>query len=177
MVFNATFNNISVISWPLVLLVEKTWVHREKPPTCRKLPCRKLPTNFITQCCIRHTSPWAGFELTTLEVIVTDCKGSCKTVYHTIMSTTVPKIYLYKWINKLCLLITKKPLKFLKNIFLKLLQIYDSGLSTVQFTQVLWIIAHVAVNQTNIRSWPWWPPSLHRFYNITYMYTMSTWPL
>ena len=29
MVFNATFNNISVISWWLVLLVEETRVHRE----------------------------------------------------------------------------------------------------------------------------------------------------
>jgi hypothetical protein len=29
-VFNATFNNISVISWPSVLLVEETSVPREK---------------------------------------------------------------------------------------------------------------------------------------------------
>jgi len=29
MVLNATFNNISVISWPQVLLVEETRVHRE----------------------------------------------------------------------------------------------------------------------------------------------------
>jgi len=29
MVFNATFNNISVISWPSVLLVEETGVHGE----------------------------------------------------------------------------------------------------------------------------------------------------
>jgi len=29
MVFNATFNNISVISWQSVLLVEETGVHRE----------------------------------------------------------------------------------------------------------------------------------------------------
>ena len=29
MVFNATFNNISVISWPLVLLVEETGVPGE----------------------------------------------------------------------------------------------------------------------------------------------------
>jgi len=29
MVFNATFNNISVISWRLVLLVEETGVARE----------------------------------------------------------------------------------------------------------------------------------------------------
>ena len=32
-VFNATFNNISIISWQSVLLVEETW---RKPPTCRK---------------------------------------------------------------------------------------------------------------------------------------------
>jgi hypothetical protein len=33
MVFNATFNNISVMSWQSSLLVEETW---RKPPTCRK---------------------------------------------------------------------------------------------------------------------------------------------
>jgi hypothetical protein len=36
MVFNATFNNISVILWWQVLLVEETGVPGEKPPTCRK---------------------------------------------------------------------------------------------------------------------------------------------
>ena len=35
MVFNATFNNISVISWWSVLLVGKP-EYTEKPPTCRK---------------------------------------------------------------------------------------------------------------------------------------------
>ena len=33
---------------------------------------------------------WAGFELTTLMVIGTNCTGSCKSNYHTI--TTAPKI-------------------------------------------------------------------------------------
>ena len=36
MVINATFNNISVISWWSVLLVEETGVPGKKPPTCRK---------------------------------------------------------------------------------------------------------------------------------------------
>jgi hypothetical protein len=40
MEFNATFNNITVISWRSVLLVEETG---GKKPTCRK-----SPTNFIT---------------------------------------------------------------------------------------------------------------------------------
>jgi hypothetical protein len=36
MVFNATFNNIPVISWRSVLLVEETRVPREPPTTCGK---------------------------------------------------------------------------------------------------------------------------------------------
>ena len=35
MVFNATFNNISVISWLSVLMSEEIEVPGEKPPTCR----------------------------------------------------------------------------------------------------------------------------------------------
>jgi hypothetical protein len=72
MVFNCTFNNISAILWQSVLLVEET------------------EENLITQCCIECTSPWAGFELTILVVIGTDCTGSCKSNYHTIMTMTAP---------------------------------------------------------------------------------------
>jgi len=43
MVFNATFNNISVITWQLVLLVEENESSLGKPPSCRK-----SQTNFIT---------------------------------------------------------------------------------------------------------------------------------
>jgi len=42
-VFNATFNNISAISWKSVVLVEEAVVPGKKPPICRK-----SPTNFIT---------------------------------------------------------------------------------------------------------------------------------
>ena len=93
MVFNATFNNISVISWWSVLLVGKP-EYTEKPPTCRK-----WLTNFIT-CYIECTSPWTWFELTTLVVIGTDCTCSCKSNYHTITTTTAPsgKDLLKHWI-------------------------------------------------------------------------------
>ena len=43
MVFNATFNNISVISWRTVLIGGGIRINRRKPPTCRK-----SLTNFIT---------------------------------------------------------------------------------------------------------------------------------
>ena len=35
---------------------------------------------------------WAGFELTTLVVIGTDCTDCCKSNYHTITTMTTPKI-------------------------------------------------------------------------------------
>ena len=45
---------------------------------------RKSLTNFITQHCIEYTSLWAGFKLTTLVMIGTDCICSCKSNYHAI---------------------------------------------------------------------------------------------
>ena len=55
MVFNATFNNISVILWQPVLLVEQT---TDLPQVTDKLSSTPRPT---------------GFELTMLVVIGTDC--------------------------------------------------------------------------------------------------------
>ena len=72
MVFNATFNNISVISERTVLLVEKT--------------------TDLPQVTDKHYSPWSRFELTTPVVIGTDCISSCKSNYHVITATTVSLI-------------------------------------------------------------------------------------
>ena len=73
------------------------WYLRRKPPTCRK-PL----TNFITSCCIEHTSPKAGFEFTSLVAICTYCTGSFKSNYHTITTTTVPAIICFAigWYKK-----------------------------------------------------------------------------
>jgi hypothetical protein len=84
-VLNAAFKNISVISFAVSLIGGGNRSTRWKTPTCRK-----SPTNFITLRCIEYTSPWARFELTTFVVIGTDCIGSCKSNYHTIMTTTTP---------------------------------------------------------------------------------------
>jgi hypothetical protein len=50
MMFNATFNNISIISWQSVLLVEETGIPGEKHP-----PAASHWQNFITKCCIKYT--------------------------------------------------------------------------------------------------------------------------
>jgi hypothetical protein len=70
MVFNATFNNISVISWRSVFLVEETGVPGEN----------HRPRVHLT---------WAGFEHT-LVMVGTDYIGSNKSNYIMIMTTTAP---------------------------------------------------------------------------------------
>ena len=75
MVFNATFNNNSAISWCSVLLVEETWVPGEnhRPATY---------TNNIYHITLYSVIfAWAGFELTMFVVICIDCIGSYKLLY------------------------------------------------------------------------------------------------
>jgi len=80
MVFNATFNNISAISWQSVLLVEKTGVPWENHwPVANDW--QKLYHIMLYR------------ELTTSVVIGTDCIGSCQFNYHMITATMVP----YGW--------------------------------------------------------------------------------
>jgi len=52
MVLSDTFNNILVISWRSVLLMEETGVPRENKSTCRK-----SLKNYITLCFIEYTLP------------------------------------------------------------------------------------------------------------------------
>ena len=71
MVLNATFKNISVISWRSVLLVEEIRLRQKTTD---------LPQVTDKLCHImlyRAHLVWAGFELTTLVVIDTNCIGTC----------------------------------------------------------------------------------------------------
>ena len=84
MVFNATFNNFSVILWQSVLLMEETRVPGEnhRPVSSH---WQTLSSNVVSSTC-RH-------ELTTLVVIDTDCTGSCKSIYYAIMTMTAPSVF------------------------------------------------------------------------------------
>ena len=61
MVFSATFNNISVTSWS-----SYSFIGGGNQSTQRK--SRTARSHW--QTCFEYTSPWVGFELTTLAVIV-----------------------------------------------------------------------------------------------------------
>ena len=71
MVFNATFNNISVVSWLSVLLVEEIGVPAENHRLIENHQ-QALSYNVVSSTPRQRT----GFELTTL--------GNCKASYYTI---------------------------------------------------------------------------------------------
>jgi hypothetical protein len=90
MVFNATFNNISVISWWSVLQVEKIGVHRENHALPQVTDKNYRNCNVVLSTLLHQLDS----NSTTLMVIGTDCICCCKRNYHTITTMTVLINYL-----------------------------------------------------------------------------------
>jgi len=89
MVFKATFNNISVILWQSVLLVEETRVPEENH--------RPVASHWQTLSHNVVHLAMSRFKLVTSVVVGTDCIGSCKSNYHAITTTMYPP-----WIQNMC---------------------------------------------------------------------------
>jgi len=81
MVFNATFNNISVVSWRSVLLVEETGGPGEN----------HQPVASHWQTLSHNVVHLVLIEVRTHNI--SDCICSCKSNYHTITATTAPGGY------------------------------------------------------------------------------------
>jgi hypothetical protein len=79
MMLNATFNNMSVISWRSVLFVEEIGVPGENH-------------NFYHIMLYRVDLVWAVFDLTTLVLLGNNCRNSYKSTNHTITTTTAPVV-------------------------------------------------------------------------------------
>jgi hypothetical protein len=65
MVFNATFNNISVISWWSILLVQETGV-----PGGNHRPAANNWQTLSHNVVFEYISSWSGFELITLVLVI-----------------------------------------------------------------------------------------------------------
>ena len=89
MIFIAIFNNISVISWQSVLLVEENGGPRENHWSAAS-HWQTLSQNVVSST---PRLSWIRYNIT-LVVIGTDCTGSCKSNYHTIMTVTTHLITL-----------------------------------------------------------------------------------
>jgi hypothetical protein len=86
MVFNATFNNISAISWRSVLLVEETGVPGENHQAA--VSHRQTLSHNV----VSSTPRLSEIRTHSIVMICTGCIGSCESNYHMITTTTAPAI-------------------------------------------------------------------------------------
>ena len=97
MVFNATFNNISVISWWSVLLAEETGVPRENYQPSKLYILYLLDKVFISEWSLSNHESKGSISIQVLHKKSTQrvinkqvhfiCIGSCNSTYHTITAT------------------------------------------------------------------------------------------
>jgi hypothetical protein len=162
MVFNAIFNNISVILWRSVLLVKETRVHWEN---------HRSVTDKLDHILLYRVQDGAVFEFPTLVMIGTDCIGSCKSSYYSLSSKTRTCVSFSYSLH--CTRVVHTGV-FAKNIFLFSLQtymyIYSSSIvdfilslnvlysvipisSTKHFIILFYLYSTININQVGMRDY------------------------
>jgi hypothetical protein len=91
MVFNATFNNISVISWRSVLLMEKTTDLSQVTDKLYHIMLYQVTDKLYHIMLYRVHLAMNGVRTHNLSGIGTDCTGSGKSNYRTITTTMTRK--------------------------------------------------------------------------------------
>jgi hypothetical protein len=157
---NTTSNNVSVISWGSVLLVEET---REQGESDRPAASH---WQTLSHNDARVHLAWAGFALTTIVVINTDYIGSYKSNYHTITTSAASYVSSIRLVVSSIRLVVSSIRLVVSSI-----RLVVSSIRLV-VSSIRWVVSSIRLIVSSIR----WVVSSIRLIVSSHRTTLTTWP-